>query len=659
MKIQGIIHQNISQLKWHILASLAVIMVLPAEEFIVGLKDGYGFDIGLTVISSIIIAPFLAGLIACANVQADLDERRYIFWRSKPAGVKSSITLKYFIGIVLSVFILACPIILWTIVSLFSSKNLFESDFWYIIFLSFFFVIMTYSLCFASNIVVRSTARSWLIGILLAGFVLIFPFFLPLGYKDYFDIYDSGDIFMIIVAVSIVFAFIFSLFAAQHDWHLKTNLRRLLWVIAGLVFIMLMLFSSQVANIKVLQEKEIEPLLVMNEVRPIGGILAENYNVEEFRDYLRSGEIIRSISSGEGEYREAFWEINPLEYVGDKVLFRLRYYIDEVDNKISLGEFKSTPEEILPKPVTDINGYGQSTFPYNDDRFIREINGNLYSFYIYTYDRTVEAEPHDRTIYEKVFLRSYKYTGHSWITVCELDISECITDDMINNEAMRIIGDKLFAFIDKSFAEVDITNPEDLKMITSKVNILPRQNWYFYYMRNKENKVTIPLIPAEEIDIEERIRLSIDRFYHSHNMYDLSIVDIYNKKISYFLIDSSDGIARYEVTGWNQDEINCELKSFRKLTMLEGMTGAKHGSDLFVKNGRLYYLTGNSLMVFDVRSDNRIRKLGHFVRINYEIQDIAVLEDDNILLCLSLDTESASDFTKNPKRVSMCLLKAP
>ena len=212
MRIQGIIHQQIYQLKWYILACFGLIMVLPLEEAAVNLKAGDGFQNSTTSIMAVIIifGPLLAGLIACANVQGDMEDKLYIFWRSKPANVKFLIALKFFIGLVTSLIILACPVVFAIINHKFSAEFILESDSKFFLLLPVLLTIMTYSLCFGCNVLVRSTARSWLIGMLLAGFVLILPFFLPLGYKDYFDIYDSRGIFMVIIPVSIVSAFNFS-----------------------------------------------------------------------------------------------------------------------------------------------------------------------------------------------------------------------------------------------------------------------------------------------------------------------------------------------------------------------------------------------------------------------------------------------------------------
>ena len=42
MRVSGIIHQQICQLKWHLLACLGLLMVLPVEEAVVNLKAGDG-----------------------------------------------------------------------------------------------------------------------------------------------------------------------------------------------------------------------------------------------------------------------------------------------------------------------------------------------------------------------------------------------------------------------------------------------------------------------------------------------------------------------------------------------------------------------------------------------------------------------------------------
>ena len=43
MRIAGIIHQQICQLRWYLLACLGLIMVLPIEEAVVNFRAGAGF----------------------------------------------------------------------------------------------------------------------------------------------------------------------------------------------------------------------------------------------------------------------------------------------------------------------------------------------------------------------------------------------------------------------------------------------------------------------------------------------------------------------------------------------------------------------------------------------------------------------------------------
>ena len=100
MRTSVIIHQQVCQLKWHLLACLGMIMVLPVEEAVVNLRAGAGFFSLPLAVLAVMFGPLFAGLIGCANVQADLNDKRYIFWRSKPANVKLLIALKFLIGLV-------------------------------------------------------------------------------------------------------------------------------------------------------------------------------------------------------------------------------------------------------------------------------------------------------------------------------------------------------------------------------------------------------------------------------------------------------------------------------------------------------------------------------------------------------------------------------
>jgi hypothetical protein len=163
-------------------------------------------------------------------------------------------------------------------------------------------------------------------------------------------------------------------------------------------------------------------------------------------------------------------------------------------------------------------------------------------------------------------------------------------------------------------------------------------------------------VPVEGISIEEKIKLSID-WYYSNYIYEASIVDIHDGKLAFFFVDYDD-IVRFDVTRWDKENIYCRFSTARSLTILEGMTGALERRKAFVKNGKLYCHGDKTLLVFDIRSNRRIRKLGHFVRMDYDIEDIAVLEDGNILLCVRWDGDFGR-IRSNEEKNYLYLLKNP
>jgi hypothetical protein len=622
MRVSGIIHQQICQLKWHLLACLGLTMVLPIEEAVVNLKAGDGFFTTTMAFPAILFGPLLAALIACANVQGDLNEKRYIFWRSKPANVKLLITIKFFTGLAVSLLIIACPVIF-----AFVSNSIWNEDgiervfFKYYVPLPVMIAIMTYSLCFACNVVVRKTARAWLIGMLTGCFLLVLPFMLPLDFKDFVSdvkIWSWGP-YLAILLVTPAAAFVFALYAAKNDWHLRTNLKGLLWIGAGLVFLLLMLFSSQVANIKILQEKEIEffGLLGSHIVRP------------------------------------------SIEEVGEKLIFQGTSYIDIHQNKISLSDIsKDTDYGIAYLRPKRVVGYHVIRYPHNRHGSIKFFGNNVYRLVIHAYLRKEEEGAIVKTFLEKVYLRSYKHNDRSWMPVCELDISDCLT----NNKrwiriAMRLIDNKLFVRVNNSYALVNARNPGELKLIDKKLDVLQQ----FRPIKNRKKEFSIPLVPVEEFGLEERIRLSIDlnyRSYYDNEIYESSIVDIHDDKFAFALIEH-DEVARYDVTRWDDENIYCKFSASRPYTILEGVAGTPgRFSPQFVKNGKLYCRDYNTLLVFDIRSKRRIRKLGHFVRMNYHIEDMAVLENGNILLGVQQDYDLANRYSKVPNTY-LYLLKNP
>ncbi len=630
MKIPIIIHQQICQLRWHLLACLGLIMVLPVEEAIVNLRAGAGFYSLSLAVAAVTFGPLLAGLIACANVQADLDQKRYIFWRSKPANVKLLMTLKYFVGLIASLIVLACPAVFAVAtVTLFAKERVEQEPMYSAPFL-ILIAVMTYSLCFACNVLVRKSARAWLIGMLLAGLLLVLPFVLPLNYKDLVTdtVRWALGAYTVIVLGASAAAFVFSLYATQHDWHLRTNLKGLLWVGAGLLFVLMMLFSSQVANIKVLEETEIGYSLGW---RTLGAL-------------------------------------------GSKVIFQGRSFVDINKDGISIhpmGAFSGSADGAFPIQSnigTDSAGqrviYGQGLKGLREQGshwgkgLYQSVGNDIYDFAILAYYRTDEEGDHPKRIYEKVYLRSYRLTEDSWMPVGEIDISDCLTNRTgIWRVTMRLIGNVIVTCVNESCLVVDATAPSDLKRIDTKLGMLKMPQARY---PDRQEEFSIPLVPVEEISVEERIRLSIDLnyqlFYGRHDVSGTSMVDVYGGKITFFWAWASGDIARFDVTRWDQENIYCKFSTARPPTILESI-GGLYFDGMFVKDGRLYCYGQGTLLVFDIRSNRKIRKLGHFVRMDYSIEDVAVLGDGNVLLCLRWERNlSRSD---QPKKNYLCLLKNP
>jgi hypothetical protein len=409
-------------------------------------------------------------------------------------------------------------------------------------------------------------------------------------------------------------AFVFAVYAAQYDWHLKTNLKGLLWAGAGLVFILMMLLSSQVANIKVLQEKEIET------------------------------------SYG--------WRA--LDYAGDRILFQGQSYVDIDKNKISLTKVVNFSLGELRHKVRakGEDSYGSIIRIYPSmGGLYREDGGNLYFFAIHTYSHREEK----MDVCEKVYLGSYKLAGEYGDQFKEIDISECLTDRAnLFRIAMRFVDDKLIAILNDSYVLVDTANPEELKLIDKKLDVLTQYRPFAYTDRKEE--FDVPLVPIEGISEEERIRLSIDLNFHFYGgdspIYESSIVDIHDGKIAFAFIER-DEVVRYDVARWDDEKIYCKFSASRPYTILENITDRPGFYDpKFVKNGKLYCQGDNALMVFDIRSRGRIRKLGHFVRSDYGIADAAVLEDGNILLCI-YRYQDTGENNSTSRRWYLSLLKDP
>ncbi|MHC4741820.1 MAG: MFS transporter [Planctomycetota bacterium] len=636
MKMSGIIHQQICQLKWHLVACLALLMVLPFEEAMVNLTTGDGFYSGGGAVFTALFAPLLVGLIACANVQADLNEKRYIFWRSKPGGVKLMMALKFVIGLIAALAVLAGPFIFSIVTSAIYGHmpldELLEPEIRPLFLTFIIMTIMTYALCFACNVIVRKTARSWLIGMFLACFILALPFILPLDVKHL-----AGEPFGLLgfyiptMLAATALAFSFALIAARRDWHLKTSLKGMLCAGGALVFMVMILLASQVANIKVLDDKEI-------------GVSTAPF---------------------------------VLDHAGNKMIYQGHLYVETQDNRISLRGIEPgiMSKDLDPLLISSNVGfdsegrqvvYGSRNEAHLERRhpevgraLLKAAGDDVFSFAIFAYFRVDEYPDKKvgtirKSTYERVYLRSYKFTEKFWTPICELDISDCLTErNDVARMAMRLIDNKLVACVNDSCVVADANDPASLHLIETNLRI-PRTRQPFLPPRHRE--FAIPLIPIKSIPAEEVVKLSIDlncRFPTGHNLiYKSSVVDIHDGRIGFVNAYDQD-IGRFDVIRWDEDKVYCRLTAARSFTPLEVMTEFDYFGPHFVKNGKLYKYGDASLMVFDIRSNRRIRKLGHFVRMKYPIEDVAVLDDGNILLSVweGLNVPDGTEYHGRKRRL--------
>jgi len=604
MKIGCIIHQQIMQLRWHFLACLGLSIALPFEEAIMNVREGEGFyATGLSLSIPVMLAPFLAGLIACANVQADLDDKRYVFWRSKPVRVKSFIALKYLVGMFIAFIVIALPVVFTLITCVVIQEERIERGFTAYIINWFMISVMTYSLCFLCNVLVRKTARAWLIGMAGAALLLLIPFILPLNFRDLISdiLFVTSTIYLSIILGTSLIAFIGSLFAISRNWHLQTNLKGLLWTGATLIFVLMMLFTRQVANIKVLDEVKTE---------------------DAFSKLNRYGEQLS---------------------IGNQ-------YIDIEDNRIRLSEITPPSEKTVQELREQLQSL-PSMYPVDKElektsfgshgTFYR-IDGKLYAFRLYAYykEKKIEGENMPGNIrtglvrlYKKAHLRSFVVKEGCQFPVSVLDLSDCLNKESFRYLIMRVIDDKIVAFVGDQCVTVTISNAGDMKVISK--NPIKR---YPFGSDFRESSYKIPLVPTEAIGIEDRIRFSINfnflGFQHADKFVSNSLVDIHGDNISFCLLLRNE-IARYDVIKWDDEYVYCRFRDARLFTSLEQMFG--HGiyrwSPYFVKDGKLYVYSDTKLLVFDVQSE-RIRKLGHFARISdgFEINDIEVLGNGQILM---------------------------
>lgn len=637
MNTVRVLHQQVMQLRYYFLACLGLIMVVPIEETLGGLAEGHG-DYRLHIsIPFLMMGPLLTALIACATVQADLDEKRCLFWQSKPVRTHVFLAFKYVIGLVLSLAIIACPIGLVAACSYLVTHHSPMPGFLLYSLNVALISVLTYSTSFLCNVLVRRTARAWLLGMALAGFVLMIPFMLPLPAEDVVtDVLKwMAGVFLTVTLSATVLAFGLALMAMHYRWHLRANLRGLLWGGAGLVFAIAVLLGRQVANIEILDE-------------------------------VRAGYSRRNLLVKEpGRYG---WGTGELTIEGDRLA------VSDLDHDMT--EQERTRREALDQRLQAMSPHyeveeGLSLRSHPSSRFGRmtwelEEGEHFVAFYVYSREEEVErdnGEYYTRHRDERVYLRLFQKAGPVELPISTIDLSDCIGGQRHAWPAMRRIEDQLVVLVGDQCLVIEIKTNRDLEIVER--NRYQGMTPYFYSRRKldpasptRDDVFAIPLIPGDGVDIRQRVKLSVDLAagIYGGRLHQETLVSDSNDKMR-FASAIENGMARYDVLGWDREEIQCRFRDARRFLF----GGDSWGNDSFVHAGRYYVHNWNTLMVFDIRADHGIRKLGHFQRFSdtFEIGDIGVEENGNIVL-FSNPLRKYDEETLEPVHTStIYLLKAP
>ncbi len=619
MRIGPILHQQIFQLKWHFLACVALVMVLPLEEALVSLRAGEGFYSFSGAGGMLLLTPLLGALLACANVQADMDEKRYLFWRSKPAGVWPIMSLKYIVGLLMALAVLACPLLFSIISTSLCGRGELNSDFY-----SYARVIaqiawLAYSVSFFTNVLVRRTARAWLIGMALTCFVLLIPIVLPLGIRDIVSdvaFNRASAAYLSILLGVTVGAFVLAVLAVKYDWHLRTSLKGLLWSGAGLIFGLTLLFSGQVANIRILDEKAIELPLAAGPA----------YS----RGLVRLGDTV-VLPTREG-----------LQHRYEVTVNQRRIVLKEVQETSSAA---SSQDPNIP-PLDSAIEQGLSPGRVRAGIY-RSIGTELYyvvacSYYVKEQITDKYGDIKERRRWRKLFFRSFRIIAGIPVPQSCLDLSECIVDEQYPYTDMRLIGNDVI--VARTFSRhclaLGISEQGDLSL-TERGTLKA----YSQDFADRKQDFTLPLFPLKSLALRDRIRLSID-LIRSFRLFlpTSTLVQIHNDPIQFTLVSQND-VARYDVMKWDEENIHCQFRDARPFTLLERRSNMFRYSPYFVENGKLYLLGHQSLMVFDIVAEQGIRKLGQFERISmtFSIEDIELMDNGDILM-LTYDPSSKEEL---------------
>lgn len=603
------------EIRWFLIAGLGAFVAFPLIEATFHYCRGYGFRSNM----GNAIAPAFGGVfaifVAVGLTCQDLRDKLTVFWQSRPISIWRWITTKYITGLVVVIVVCTTPLIMQIQMSKAYYPNRGLDSLYSFLSCHTFTLILIYSLSFVAGCLIRKAAYAAIFSMALTLLVYFLPLLIPpLSSLSIFNLMEQWPLqivkpstlgpglpwfgeklriikipggddcalryniewlrYVIIVLALSAVGIVLSAITVRRNWRLKMEHKFMLWFLGVIGLLLLSTLAFQIgSNMTCLQRINLP-------AKGFGSV----YSI-----------------TVDGDQGVVLFSDGPFRSSGE-------------DKKYIVSRLDLSKPDVVIEPGVTVAATGS---PGDIRYYMRTVVWSAKnSSYVYFLLQKIEKEQRWQQTGLSLCVASLETELEKTI-IAEIDILPYISSfAKYDVPKINLYTDKLYVNDGVKLLVIDVSTPEKPKVI----QVLKER---FGFEGEGDGWLHVRLIPAGNMDIQERLKLTLDLYSGTP-----WVMASEGKKL---VTACRDFIRAYSFTKLNGDIAEFKQVSQRYPTPLERYLHW-YPQQMVVRNGLAYALElRRTITAFDVSRSEQIRRAGHFASPGSGLGAVSILPNGNMI----------------------------